>query len=318
VNLVTSGSDRNRTSPETGLGGASTRSPLHLWQLEGFFVVAVLGAVFAASGFVILRGAQLSWDEAVYASKARSLATAIPASHWLLYRPPGLPYLGLLAAPFGFSEASLRLVAAAAGVGALAAAWALARELWGALAGVLTVLVLAAAPLVLREIAGFRNDLLSLTPLLLLLLLLWRQLERRDAPNLLLLAAGPLAAATFYLRFGLLPVLGGVAVAALLLWGGRLWQYRRLAGATLLITLALFLPHVLEAVSRTGSPLGIVRAAVAVTDTTGPITSAVTYLRWLPFRIAGPLGIGFVIAAGVAAMSARWASSSRHTPRRVT
>ncbi len=291
-----------------GLGGVVTRFSLRRRHLEGLLVVAALGMVLAASAFVILHGAQLSWDEAVYASKARSLATLVPASNWELYRPPGLPYLGLLSAPFGFSEGGLRLVSAAVGVGALAAAWALARALWGAPAGVLTLLVLAAAPTVLREIAVYRNDIVSLAPPLLLLLLLWSQLERRAAPNALLLAAEPLAAASFYLRFGSLPLLGGISIAALLLWGGRLWRHRRLVGVTLLIAVVLFLPHVVEAVAKTGSPLGIVRSAVAVVDTSGPTASAVQYLRWLPLRIAGPLGIGFVIAAGVAAIATGWAS----------
>ena len=79
------------------------------------FAVVFLTAVLAATIAGISLNRQFTWDEAVYASKARSLATAIPASHWLIYRPPGLPYLALVAAPFGYSETTLRVVSAVAG-----------------------------------------------------------------------------------------------------------------------------------------------------------------------------------------------------------
>jgi len=96
----------------------------------------------------------------------------------------------------------------------------------------------------------------------------------------------------------------GAGVAAVVLWPAALWQHRRLVTLTLALGLLLLVPHVAEAIARTGSPLGIVRSAVEVTDTTGPLTAAVRYARWLPATIAGPAGIAVLAAAAIGGLVA--------------
>src|SRR3954453_10493734 len=278
-----------------------------LARRETVMVGVVLVALAAAMAWYISLDPQVTWDEAVYLTKSRSFVTDIPASAWMIYRPPGVPVLGLLAAPFGDSLPAFRLVTAAAGIATVAGAWALARTLWGPLAAVVALLALVTSPVVLAFIPRFRTDVVNVGPVLLLLLLLWWQLEHRERADLRLVAAAPLAAAAFYLRFGAAPLVVGVAVAALVLWPRRLWSDRKVVALTVLATVALLAPHVVDAVSRTGSPLGIVRPAVDVTDTTSPATAVRKYALWTPTRIAGPALL--VVAAGaVAAVVAAAAS----------
>lgn len=266
-------------------------------------MVAILAGIGAVAVFVIMLGAELGYDESVYASRARTFVTGIPTA-WAVFRPPGLPILGLVALPFGLTDASLRVVTAACGIALLGLAWGLARRMWGAFAAVLTLLALAASRVFLDETVLFHNDIASAAAVLALATLLWWQLEERDRPGWPLLAAGPLAAAAFYLRFGSLAILAGLVLAAALLWGRHLLRNIRVVGPTVLLGLALFVPHLVEATLRTGSPFGIIRAGVAVADTTTPLASLLQYVRWLPDRLAGPVGVGFLIAAGLAAVIA--------------
>jgi hypothetical protein len=304
------------TRPEPAAGGPAGTRGRAGGTLEILGVVAILGAFGAVALGVILLGAQLGYDESLYASKARSLVLEIPAPPWALYRPTGLPILGLAALPFGLGETSLRIVAAATGLLGLGLAWGLARLLWGGPAAAITLLALVASPVVLAQVTLFQNDLPAVAPLLALLALLWWQLELRDRPGLPLLAAGPLAAAAFYLRYGALAILLGVALAAALLWGRRALRDVRLVGATLVVAAAMFVPHVVEAIARTGSPLGIVAAAVTVADTTTPAEAALQYVRWLPRALAGFPGMALGIVAAVAAVHAAVSSarSRRATP----
>jgi hypothetical protein len=256
---------------------------------------------------VILKGAAFGYDESVYASETRSFVTGTPA-FWHIFRPPGLPIAGLAAVPFGLSDVSLRVVAATGALLLFGLAWSLARLMWGGLAGGIALVAIIVSPVVLNEIVLFHNDVPSAAAVVALMALLWWQLEVRERPSAMLIAAGPLAATAFYLRYGALALLAGIALAAILLWGGRLLREARVVGATAVVTLALFLPHVVDAVIRTGSPVGIVRAAVAQVDTTTPIRSALQYLQWLPARLAGVAGVVLVIAAALAVVHAGFES----------
>ena len=59
-------------------------------------VVGILVLVAIAAGLVDRGAVPLGWDEAVYASRSRSLVTDPPSSTWAIYRAPGLPIVGLL------------------------------------------------------------------------------------------------------------------------------------------------------------------------------------------------------------------------------
>lgn len=265
--------------------------------IEPVVIGGILLLVMISGAYVITRGIPFGWDESVYASRSRSLVTDIPAAVWKIYRPPGLPVVGLLGGAFGFTDTSLRAVALVMSVLTLAGAWALARMLWGRLAAVIALLTLVGAPIVLDELVLFQTDLPAAGLLLAMMLVLWHEFERRPAPTPLLLAAAPIAATAFYIRYGSIVAIGGVGLSAVLLWHGSLLRHRRLVGATVIFGAILVAPHVIEAVALTGSPFGIVTSASDQVNTSGPVATAARYLAWLPAQLAHRLGF-IVMAAG--------------------
>jgi hypothetical protein len=260
-------------------------------------VGVTLGVFAAVTLVVIVLDRQYTWDESLYATKTRALVTEIPSAYWGLFRPPGLTFIGLAALPVGLGDVSLRVASAVCGILAVGLAWGLARILWGALAGGIALLAVIASPIVLAQVARFHNDLPVVAPILALMVLLWWQLEEREEPGWPLLAVGPLAASAFYLRYGALAILVGVGVTATLLWWQHAIRHPRLVGATLLLAVALFVPHVIDAVGSTGSPLGIIRSAVTAADTSSPLQSAWRYIRWAPTQLFGVTGLLMGLAA---------------------
>jgi hypothetical protein len=267
--------------------------------IELVALVGILVVVTIAAAWLIGQAIPLGWDEAVYASKSRSLVTDIPSSTWAIYRAPGLPVVGLLGGALGFTDANLRVVALVINLGTLAKAWAFARILWGPLAATVALLTIVGSPVVIAELALFHTDLPAAGLLLALMLLVWHEFERRPEPGRLLLAAAPVAALAFYIRYGSILPIGGIAIAAVLLWHRAMLRTPRLVGATIVFAAILFAPHILEAIARTGSPLGIITSAGEQVDTSEPIPTAARYLGWLPAQLAHRLGFA-VMVAGVA------------------
>ena len=77
----------------------------------------VIGLATAAGAMLLANLGQLGYDEAVYAAKARSYVSDIPADWFELYRPPGLALFGTLAAEItGLCPAGVQVLADAAGV----------------------------------------------------------------------------------------------------------------------------------------------------------------------------------------------------------
>jgi hypothetical protein len=266
--------------------------------IEVAAAVGVLAAGAILATWLIAQTIPLGWDESVYASQSRSLTTDVGTSTWRIYRAPGLPIVGLLGGAFGFADANLRAVAVALNLVSLTMAWAFARVLGGPLAAIVALLTIVGSAVVITEIALFHTDLPAAGLLLALMLLVWHEFERRPEPTGLLLAAAPLAAAAFYIRYGSILPIGGIALTALLLWHRSMLRNRQLVSATILVAGLLFTPHILEAVTRTGSPLGIMTSAGEQVDTSEPIATAIQYLRWLPLQLASPLGF-VVMVAGV-------------------
>lgn len=285
------------------MAGAAPARPTPAHRSRGRLELAAVAGILAfitVVGFVLAAGrGHFNWDEAVYASQARSLITDIPFDWFQPHRPPGLALIGLLAAPTSFNDFALRGLTVLLGVLTLAILWALTRSVWGSIAGLVALVAAIATPVVLREIAQFHNDLISAGVVMLVLLLLWDQLERRTSPTPLLLLAGVGAAAAFHLRFGVLPGLVGVAITAVVLWPATLWQHRRLVAATAALAVILVVPHFISSIQRTGSPLGILMGATEVVNTSDPVSTLRQYLLWLPRSAAG-LGPMLLIALGVA------------------
>jgi hypothetical protein len=265
--------------------------------------VALVGGLLIVAAFagasLIGHGIPLGWDESVYASRSRSLVTDIPASVWKIYRPPALPIIGLLGGTFGFTDANLRAVSLVMSLLTGAGAWALTRVLWGRLAAIIALLTVIGSPIVINELVLFHTDLPAAGLLLALMLVIWHEFERRPQPTAVLLVAAPIAALVFYVRYGTVVALGGIGIAAVLLWHRPMRRQWRLVGATVAFAAVLLAPHVIDAVARTGSPIGIVASASDQVNTSGPLATAVRYLAWLPAQLAQRLGF-VVMLAGVA------------------
>ncbi len=259
--------------------------------LVGVLLVAVVGA-----GLVLGHGNALSWDESVYAVAARGMVTDSPVSGVMVYRPPGLPVLGTIAIITGFSDAALRAVAVGLGLAALLASWLLGRVVFGARVAMLGVIATLSARVVLDQLPLFHNDLASAGTLLLIMALLWHEFEVRPEPGRALLLVAPLAAAAFYLRYGIMAGLLAIALGAAILWPKVLWHRRGLVAAVAILTLVLVSPHIAEAMTATGRPWGILTMAAAQVNTSNPGEAAATYLRWLPSELAGRFAVVFVIA----------------------
>ena len=273
-------------------------------RAESIGIAAVLLVAGVATLVVAARTGQLTWDEVVYASQAQSLVSDIPSVYWGSYRPPGLPLLGTLAALGGFSEISLRAITWALGLMALALTWAVARQLWGRWAALFTLLAAIGSPVVLGELRQFHNDLGSSGLLILLMGLLWDQFERRPAPTRLLLAAAPLAAAAFYLRYGAVLSLLAIGVVAIVLWAPALRRHAGLVALTAAALALLLVPHVLEAIRVTGSPTGMLTRGAAAATKGNPLLTLVGFARRLPLGIAGPVATIMLAMGGVHAIVA--------------
>lgn len=261
-------------------------------------MVSVTLLVSAAAGVLVLReGAALGWDESVYAIASRNYLEPHPSIGLVQpYRPPGLPVIATVTALTGFADPALRLVSLVLGLLALASAWLLGRLVFGARAAVLGLVASVAATSVSDALPVFQNDLASTGAMLLLMALLWHELQVRATPGKALLLAAPLAAGGFYLRYGIVAAVFGIAVAACIVWWRQMLAHKRLIGATVALTLLLVAPHLAWATIEIGRPWGILVSAMDAARTSSPLETLVTFATWLPTRVAGPLTFVFVIA----------------------
>jgi dolichyl-phosphate-mannose-protein mannosyltransferase len=287
---------------------ADLRAPLELVAL-----VAILGCVVVVAAVLVANTGQLGFDEAIYAVKARSYVGGSEVDFWAPFRPPGLAVLGTLAAPAGFTDASIRAVTVIAALGTLTMVWVVARQLWGAAAALFALLGTIGAPVFVSELPLFHNDILSVGLLLLLMWIVWNQLQTRPAPTRMFLLAAPVAAATFYVRYGNLGPIVAIGLATLLLFGPRLIRHIRLVAVTVLIGVLLLVPHVVESIARTGSPLGALVSAGAVANTTSTLGSVRAYFDWLPDQLLGWIPLAMAIVGVAHGALAALAFATRRT-----
>ena len=274
---------------------------------ESTILVAVGFAFLVPTLVAIGAGIAFGYDEAVYAQLTRHWLTGAPADGWDLHRPPGLSVLGLMPQAVGLDgEWSHRLVGAVAGVGVVVAGWWMARTAGGAMAGLVAAVALgASAPLQVAS-ASFLTDVPSTLALLTLAVLLWRQL-RATAIGASFVWLGVLAAAAFYLRYGAIVEIAGLAVAAAIVAPSRLlggWRWVVAAVAAFVVALV---PHIVVAVAETGTPWGILRLARSAASG-GDGLPLLSYAAWFPWVLIGPLGAAIALLGVVAAIW-RWSES---------
>jgi 4-amino-4-deoxy-L-arabinose transferase-like glycosyltransferase len=257
-------------------------------RAESIVLLAILVAFAAATAAVIAKGAPFEYDEAVYASKARALSGGAAASAWSPHRAPALPVIGAAIVRLGGrAEWPFRAIGLLSGIALLLAAWACARRLFGALAGVLAAGVLAGAYTIVGRSAQFLTDVPAAAALLAATIFILRPEKRAPAIAALFLLLA------FYLRYG-----SAVPVAALAVFAAcRRRDRAALAGLGVLV--AGLVPHAIVATRDFGAPWGVLAYTSRVAGRAYAGQGLLAYARWFPYRLAGPVA-AVAMAAGIA------------------
>lgn len=209
-------------------------------------------------------GAALGPDEAIYASGGRELVSGVDPSGFGLHRPVGMKVLAAAGLQLGASEWALRSIAVAVSLLFLVAYRALGSRAVGRWPAAWAAAAVVTSFGFQRRGGELLSDMPSLLFVVLILHLAVRELDRPGAgarPGPWLLAAAPLAAAAFYLRYGVAGAILGIAGAGAMVWWRPLLAGRRVAVAAAALLLLLVLPHVLHSLEETGSALGILEAS---------------------------------------------------------
>lgn len=256
--------------------------------------VVLLGLLTAIWVLLVRADPYVGHDESVYANRARSLVTDLPAAGWQVSRPPALPVLAAPVVAAGGGLTALRLLGLALTMAALVVTWLVARRLSGPVTAALAVLTVLAVPGFVRRVPELLTDipaaglLMAVTGLLVA--------RRRGATPWCVPAAALLAAVAFQLRYGVISSLGMIGLAAVLVYGPRVWwQDRRWVGLALAIWLAGFVPHLLWSRAVTGSPLGALELANASADYGAPGSGLVDYVTGFAGPIAGRIGAAVML-----------------------
>lgn len=286
-----------------GQGGLWTEPATTPWYRATPVEIAVTAAIvtiLAVTYLMVLSDGPLGHDEAVYAVKARSWLEGTPATGFGLHRPVGMPAIGWVVLHVSDSEVAFRLMGVAAAAATLCGVWGVGRRLFSPAAGLLAVAVLGSASSWLRRVPEFLNDIITSGLLLWIMYVIWRHFEDPEVPRWRIVMAAPLAAATFYLRYGIVSALLVVALVAGILWRRKLVASWRYLASTAVVLFVLVLPHISYSIARTGSPLGILSRASDAAGREYLGEGLVDYLRWFRSDLAGPFAGVLMIAACVA------------------
>jgi hypothetical protein len=239
-----------------------------------------------------LQGAEpyLGHDEAVYAAKARSWLTDLPTAQWDPRRAPGVPALGVLALAVEPSVGAVRVVGLSLVLLTVAITYYVAAKLTTPVRALAVVLVLLTSAPFIRRIPEYLSDIGTAG---LLVACAYLVIRRQ------LVALAIVALATFYLRYGAVAGLLAIAVAALVVWGPKVWLAE---GRKLWLAAGIFaagvVPHFVYATQATGKPWGLLANAGASANQVYFGDGLVFYVTRFPYGLAGVLG-GVLMAVGL-------------------
>ena len=255
--------------------------------------------VIALIGLVL--GPPLGHDEAAFALVARGDS---PVGEWL-YRSQGTVWLAKLGLALGGAEWQMRLPNALLGAGMPIAVFAAGRAAFSERTGAWAAAVIAGAhPMVLRG-AELLSDLTSAACMLGGIAVIVGELERPDGPRWRIVAAAPLFAAAFYLRYGSAPVIAfALAVAAVLWWRAVAARPLRVLALGALLAL-LIVPHLLHSIRVTGRSLGILEVSAGMPRRAYIGEGLVTYVTENPFLYYGVLAAPVAVAGLVGMVRVR-------------
>ncbi len=253
-------------------------------------LVASLAIVVWVLVPLIVDGGPLGHDESAYALKAKSWLSGTPDSGWGLHRGLGLSWYAYPILQAGGAEAGLRTLGLIGTLGLVVAVWRLGSLSSGAMVGAVSGLLLIASPSLLRRGTEFLSDIPSAALLVLLVAILWNELEIRGQASLRLLWIVPIALAAFYIRYQSILSLGLIVIVATSIW----WQVLK-ANRSAVIWLGVpsflgLIPHFIFASDLTGTPWGII---IGTSDAVRAYVGEglVDYLLLSPWPLAGYTGI---------------------------
>lgn len=298
----------------TGATLALARPPLGAWLRRPSLAGASRAELLLIGGILVLFAAivmrliavrpVMGFDESIYALTSRWWVSGTPNTGWSAHRSPGMSLLGIVAVPFAPAEAPFRVFGLLFGLGALAVTWRLGRELAGPAAGVAAALAVATIPDFQLNAGAFLTDVPSAALMILLMLLAWRCFETEAGVDpagarrgLLLLA--PVAAITFYVRYGAAVPIVLLVATVLLLWPGRIWRWWRSVLVTAALLVVLLVPHMIYATSLLGAPWSIALSARNLAAPAYLGQALQIYLSQFFTTVAGPIA-GALAVAGIA------------------
>lgn len=275
----------------------TTDRHLLLAAVFAWLAVAVLGIVL---------GPPLGHDEAAFAVSARG-----GGPPWV-YRSAGVTEVARIGVLLGGATWQLRIVSALIGTLIVFGAYAVGTAAFSARTGAWAAAVIAGAhPMALRS-AELIGDLPATGCILIGIALLTSELSRDDGPRWRLVLIGPAFAIAFYLRYASAPVILIAAVAAAALWWRSILRRPLPVLVAVAVFVVLLLPHVLQSLSATGKPFGILQVSSKMPRRAYPGEGLITYLApGNPFRYYGALVAPLLIAGivGLVRAPARWRPS---------
>jgi 4-amino-4-deoxy-L-arabinose transferase-like glycosyltransferase len=270
------------------------RTPPMSWLTDRRLLTAALLAWIAMALIGLVFGPSLGHDEAAFAIAARGEA---PAGVWL-YRSDGTIAIAKLGIALGGAVWQLRLASAVLGTGVVIAVFAVGRAAFSARTGAWAAALIAGAHPMAHRSAELLSDLPAVACLLGGIAILVGELDRAGGPRWHIVAAGPIFAAAFYVRYGSAPVVTFAIAAAMVLWW-RAVVARPVRVLAMVATLAvLVIPHLLRSQGATGTMLGILKVSAGMPRRAYVGEGLVTYLTSNPFLFYGFL-IAPVMVAGV-------------------
>jgi 4-amino-4-deoxy-L-arabinose transferase-like glycosyltransferase len=263
----------------------------------------ILTGIVLAFGTIVTLGmaadVPFSADESVYALGARAFLQGGPSTGWTYERPPVMAALGTIAIQLGADETAFRVFGLVFGLLAVLAAWWLARGISGRTAGLFAALAVASIPTVQVDAGLFLTDVPATALVVLLAALLWRRFEGRDplGPGLLWLV--PIAAAAFYIRYGVIIPLAALAVTVPIVWPRQFLGARQQVAVALAAAAVLLIPYLIASIGNTGVPLGIPVGSEDRAAPPYPGAALLQYLAWLPEPLVGIIAPALAVLAVV-------------------
>lgn len=264
------------------------------------WAILSVGAVALLAGLiVVLPSGPFGHDESIYALKAREWIDNTPATGWARYRPLGMSFVGWVVLQFSSSEVWFRFAAVLLSLFTVAVMWLAGKVMYTRVAATLGAAVFMSTETFLRRATEFLNDVIAAGLMLAAMTMIWIHFERSPT-RWWIVAAAPLAAGAYYMRYGSALGLVIIALVAAVVWARQLAASWKQLATTAGVLVALLIPHFIHSQTLTGSAFGVFEAAR--TSVGGGGGGLSDYLRWLPSRLAGPAGTALLAMAGIYAV----------------